>query len=329
MDTQKSIIDKPATQSTTPIQTASTVSSSQTRTKKDLKEILAAMSDPKKVLASPDIISASDLLQVSYDLGAYPYTKKMSREEYEIEKRLLQAELLKVQAWVKEKRKRIIGFFEGRDAAGKGGAIKRFMEHLNPRAAHVVALEKPTNRELGEWYFQRYIDHMPTNGEIVFFDRSWYNRAGVERVMHFCTPEEHLEFLRTVPDLERMMVDSGTILRKYWFSVSRHEQLRRFHSRSHDPLKHWKLSPIDLESLDKWDAYTEARRSMFFHTDTAAAPWVVVKSDDKKRARINCLRHFLYSLNYPAKDPTVAFKPDPKIVGKVDSLYPKKLAKYV
>ena len=299
------------------------------RTKKNLKEILSDMSDPEKVLASPDIISANDLLQVSFELGEYPYPEKINTKDYEEEKRLLQAELLKVQVWVKEEHKRITGFFEGRDAAGKGGAIKRFMEHLNPRSAHVVALEKPNERELGQWYFQRYIQQLPTNGEMVFFDRSWYNRAGVERVMHFCTPEEHLEFLRTVPELERMLVNSGTLLRKYWFSVSRHEQLRRFHSRSHDPLKHWKLSPIDLESLDKWEEYTEARRSMFFHTDTAAAPWVVVKSDDKKRARINCMRHFLYSLDYPAKDPSIAFKPDPKIVGTVDSLYPKKLARYV
>ena len=299
------------------------------RTKKDLKEILTGMSNPEQVLASPDIISAADLMQVSFEIGEYPYPEKISTKEYEHEKQLLQAELLKVQVWVKESNKRITGFFEGRDAAGKGGTIKRFMEHLNPRSAHVVALEKPSNKELGQWYFQRYIQHMQTNGEIVLFDRSWYNRAGVERVMQFCTPEEHLEFLRTVPELERMLVNSGMILRKYWFSVSRHEQLRRFHSRSHDPLKHWKLSPIDLQSLDKWDEYTEARRSMFFHTDTAAAPWVVVKSDDKKRARINCMRHFLYSLDYPAKDPTIAFKPDVKIVGTVDSLYPKKLAKYV
>ncbi len=299
------------------------------RTRKDLQDILTSLSDPKKVLASPDIISGSDLLQVSYELGEYPYPEKISRKDYECEKQLLQAELLKVQVWVREQHKRIAGFFEGRDAAGKGGTIKRFMEHLNPRSAHIVALEKPNEAELGQWYFQRYIHHMPTNGVMVFFDRSWYNRAGVERVMQFCTPEEHLEFLRTAPELERMLVNSGMILRKYWFSVSRHEQLRRFHSRSHDPLKHWKLSPIDLESLDKWDDYTEARRSMFFHTDTADAPWVVVKSDDKKRARINCMRHFLYSLDYPAKDPTVAFKPDERIVGTVDSLYPKKLAKYV
>lgn len=318
-DTKSTRINKPATEKVAP----------KKRSKADLKEILANMSDPEKVLASPDIISGKDLLRVSYELGEYPYPQKISVKDYEIEKQLLQAELLKVQAWVKEKHKRIAGFFEGRDAAGKGGTIKRFMEHLNPRAAHVVALEKPTNKELGQWYFQRYIEQMPTNGEIVLFDRSWYNRAGVERVMHFCTPEEHLEFLRTAPELERMLVHSGLLMRKYWFSVSRQEQLRRFHSRSHDPLKHWKLSPIDLQSLDKWEDYTEARRSMFFHTDTADAPWVVVKSDDKKRARINCLRHFLYSLDYPSKDPNIAYKPDEKIVGRVDSLYPSKLAKYV
>jgi len=298
-------------------------------TTKELKDIMAKMSDPEKVLATPDIISGKDLLRVSYELGEYPYPEKLSAAEYEQEKQLLQAELLKVQAWVKEERKRICGFFEGRDAAGKGGTIKRFMEHLNARSAHVVALEKPTEREMGQWYFQRYIQQMPTNGEIVLFDRSWYNRAGVERVMHFCTPEEHLEFLRTAPELERMLVHAGMIMRKYWFSVSRQEQLRRFHSRSHDPLKHWKLSPIDLQSLDKWEDYTKARQTMFFHTDTADAPWVVVKSDDKKRARINCIRHFLYSLEYPAKDPTIAYKPDAKIVGTVDSLYPKKMAKYV
>ena len=329
MDTKNTTTTKPATESGNIKKPPTEKVATKKRTKADLKEILADMSDPEKVLASPDIISGSGLLQVSYELGEYPYPKKISRKDYENEKQLLQAELLKVQAWVKEKQKRIAGFFEGRDAAGKGGTIKRFMEHLNPRAAHVVALEKPTNKELGQWYFQRYIEQKPTNGEIVLFDRSWYNRAGVERVMHFCTPEEHLEFLRTAPELERMLVHSDLIMRKYWFSVSRQEQLRRFHARSHDPLKHWKLSPIDIQSLDKWDDYTEARRSMFFHTDTADAPWVVVKSDDKKRARINCLRHFLYSLDYPSKDPTIAFKPDEKIVGTVDSLYPKKMAKYV
>ncbi len=299
------------------------------KSKQELKQILEGLTDPEHVLSSPDIISGKELLRINYELGNYPYPKKISTDEYEHEKQLLQTELLKVQSWVKEEGKKIVGIFEGRDAAGKGGTIKRFMEHLNPRAAHVVALEKPNEKEIGQWYFQRYIAQLPTRGEMVFFDRSWYNRAGVERVMQFCTPEEHLEFLRTTPQLERMLVNSDLILRKYWFSVSRHEQIRRFHSRSHDPLKHWKLSPIDLQSLDKWDDYTEARKTMFFHTDTADAPWVVVKSDDKKRARINCMRHYLHSLDYPAKDPTIAYEPDPKIVGSVSTLYRKKEMKYV
>jgi polyphosphate kinase 2 len=245
----------------------------------------------------------------------YPYRTRMRRREYEAEKKKLQIELLKVQSWVKETGQRIVILFEGRDAAGKGGAIKRFTEHLNPRGARVVALEKPNDQERGQWYFQRYIEHLPTVGEIVFFDRSWYNRAGVERVMGFCTPGEYLEFLREAPEFERMLVRSGIRLYKFWFSVSREEQLRRFKSRRSDPLKHWKLSPIDLQSLDKWGEYTEAKTAMFFHTDTADSPWVVVKSDDKKRARLNCMRHFLSTLPYPGNDPHIARPADPLIVG--------------
>ena len=247
--------------------------------------------------------------------AAYPYRVRLRRKEYEAEKQKLQIELLKLQSWVKDSGQRIVVLFEGRDAAGKGGTIKRFTEHLNPRGARVVALEKPSDQERGQWYFQRYIQHLPTYGEIVFFDRSWYNRAGVERVMGFCSPGEYLEFLRETPEFERMLVRSGIRLFKYWFSVSREEQLRRFNSRRNDPLKHWKLSPIDLQSLDKWDAYTEAKESMFFHTDTADAPWVVVKSDDKKRARLNCMRHFLAGLPYAGKDERVAHPADALIVG--------------
>ena len=246
---------------------------------------------------------------------SYPYRHRIQRKEYEAEKKKLQIELLKVQNWVKDTGQRIVLLFEGRDAAGKGGTIKRFTEHLNPRGARVVALEKPNQEEVGQWYLQRYTRHLPTYGELVFFDRSWYNRAGVERVMDFCSPADYLEFLREAPEFERMLVRSGIRLYKYWFSVSRDEQLRRFNSRRSDPLKHWKLSPIDIQSLDKWDAYTEAKEAMFFHTDTADAPWVVVKSDDKKRARINCMRHFLSTLPYPGKDPAVACAPDPLIVG--------------
>lgn len=245
----------------------------------------------------------------------YPYRTRLRRGEYEAEKKRLQIELLKVQNWVKATGQRVIILFEGRDAAGKGGAIKRFTEHLNPRGARVVALEKPNDQERGQWYFQRYIEHLPTAGELVFFDRSWYNRAGVERVMGFCSSAEYLEFLREAPEFERMLVRSGIRVYKFWFSVSREEQLRRFKARRNDPLKHWKLSPIDLESLDKWSEYTEAKNAMFFHTDTADSPWLVVKSDDKKRARLNCMRHFLDTLPYPGKDPRSARSADPLIVG--------------
>lgn len=245
----------------------------------------------------------------------YPYKTRIRRDDYEAQKKLLQIELLKVQKWVRETGQKVVILFEGRDAAGKGGTIKRYMEHLNPRGSRVVALEKPTEQERGQWYFQRYIQHLPTAGEMVFFDRSWYNRAGVERVMGFCSPHEYLEFMRQAPQVERMLVNSGIHLFKYWFSVSREEQLRRFISRRDDPLKHWKLSPIDIKSLDRWDDYTEAKKAMFFHTDTADAPWTVIKSDDKKRARLNCMRHFLSSLPYPDKDERIAHAPDPRLVG--------------
>ncbi|RMH89454.1 polyphosphate kinase 2 [Lysobacter pythonis] len=259
-------------------------------------------------------ITAEESLSAPLPVG-YPYRTRMRRKDYEAEKKRLQIELLKVQSWVKETGQRIVLLFEGRDAAGKGGTIKRFMEHLNPRGARVVALEKPNEQERGQWYFQRYISHLPTYGEILFFDRSWYNRAGVEKVMGFCSPSEYLEFLREAPEFERMLARSGIRLYKFWFSVSREEQLRRFNSRRNDPLKHWKLSPIDLKSLDKWPDYTEAKEAMFFHTDTADAPWIVIKSDDKKRARLNCMRYFLSTLPYPDKDERVIGRPDPNIVG--------------
>lgn len=249
-----------------------------------------------------------------FETGEYPYKRKISRATYEKHKAELQVELLKVQEWVRQSGEKFVLIFEGRDAAGKGGTIKRFTEHLNPRGARVVALEKPTEREKSQWFFQRYIEHLPAGGEIVLFDRSWYNRAGVERVMGFCTPNEYLEFMRQTPELERMIVRSGVRLYKYWFSVTREEQLRRFKSREHEPLKKWKLSSIDRQSLDKWDDYTEAKEAMFFYTDTADAPWTIVKSNDKKRARLNCIKHFLNSLPYPGKDQHVVGKPDPLIV---------------
>jgi polyphosphate kinase 2 len=258
----------------------------------------------------------ANAIREAFESGRYPYARPMGRATYEAEKARLQAELLKVQIWAQETGQKFVILMEGRDAAGKGGTIKRFMEHLNPRYARVVALTKPSDAEKGQWFFQRYINHLPTTGEIVFFDRSWYNRAGVERVMGFCTPSEYLEFMRQAPEVERMLVRSGIRLYKYWFSVTRDEQRARFKSRETDPLKMWKLSPIDKASLDKWDDYTEAKEAMFFYTDTADAPWVIVKSNDKKRARLNCMKHFLSTIDYPGKDWDVIGQPDPLIVGR-------------
>ena len=255
--------------------------------------------------------------------GQYPYKTKIRTSVYEQHKAELQVELLKVQSWVKMTGQKIVLLFEGRDAAGKGGTIKRFMEHLNPRAARVVALEKPTEHERGQWYFQRYIKHLPTDGEMVFFDRSWYNRAGVERVMGFCSSVEYLEFMRQVPDLERLLVRSGIRLFKFWFSVTQEEQDRRFAAREQDPLKQWKLSPIDEASRNKWPEYTDAKEAMFFYTDTADAPWTVIKSDDKKRARLNCMQHFLSELDYPNKDTRIVHGPDPLIVGNPSQVIEK------
>ncbi len=251
----------------------------------------------------------------------YPYDEKMSRKEYEHTKRGLQIELLKLQSWVKATGQKLVLIFEGRDAAGKGGTIKRFTEHLNPRGARVVALEKPSEREQTQWYFQRYVAHLPAAGEIVMFDRSWYNRAGVERVMEFCTPTEYLEFMREAPEFERMLVRSGVHLIKFWFSVSRQEQRARFMVRHNDPVRQWKLSPMDVASLDKWQAYTEAKEAMFFYTDTADAPWTVIKSNDKKRGRVNALRYVLSVLDYDGKDLGLVGIPDPLIVGSASSVY--------
>jgi polyphosphate kinase len=245
----------------------------------------------------------------------YPYDERMSREYYDRHKRLLQIELVKLQNWVKETGQRIVIVFEGRDAAGKGGTIKRFTEHLNPRGARITALVKPTETERTQWYFQRYVTHLPSAGEIVMFDRSWYNRAGVERVMGFCTPAEYMEFMREAPELERMLVRSGIHLIKFWFSVSRREQRTRFIVRQIDPVRQWKLSPTDLASLDRWDDYTEAKEAMFFYTDTADAPWTVVKSNDKKRARLEAIRHVLEQFDYDGKDEEIVGKPDRKIIG--------------
>ena len=251
----------------------------------------------------------------------YPYDTKLGRAEYEAHKRLLQIELLKLQNWIRETGQRVVILFEGRDAAGKGGSIKRFMEHLNPRWARTVALPVPTEVEKSQWYFQRYVAHLPAAGEMVFFDRSWYNRAGVERVMGFCTPQQYLEFTRSAPEFERMLVDSGIELIKFWFSVTQGEQRARFESRADDPVKQWKLSPTDRASMDKWDDYTAAKQAMFFHTDTADAPWTVIKSNDKKRARLEAMKYVLSQFDYPEKDEDVIGRVDKLIVGKAKKIH--------
>ena len=281
-----------------------------------LKELIKQQRPLVKQRKTPD-----DELSPDWRKGGYPYKNLMSRSNYERQKYRLQVELLKLQAWVKETGQKVVILFEGRDAAGKGGTIKRFMEHLNPRGARVVALEKPSDIERGQWYFQRYVQHLPTAGEIVLFDRSWYNRAGVERVMGFCTDQEYQEFMRQAPEFERMMVRNNIHLIKFWFSVSREAQRQRFKERKVHPLKQWKLSPIDLASLDKWDDYTEAKEAMFFYTDTADSPWTVIKSDCKKRARLNALRYILHRLPYGKKDTDRIGPLDPMIVGRANVVY--------
>ena len=253
----------------------------------------------------------------------YPYPTKLTTGRYERDKAKLQIELLKMQRWVKETGQRIVLLFEGRDAAGKGGTIQRFMEHLNPRGASVVALPAPSDRERGQWYFQRYVEHLPSKGEMVFFDRSWYNRAVVEPVMGFCTPAETLRFLRDTVMFEEMLLNEGIQIFKFWFSVSREEQLRRVMARAGDELKQWKVSDVDVRSLPLWDDYTEAKKAMFAATDTKASPWVVVKSDDKKRARLACMRYVLRSVGYDYDVERRVAKPDPKLIGPAESLYAK------
>ncbi len=253
--------------------------------------------------------------------SVYPYEKVMKGSEYDRQIALLQIELVKMQAWAIHSGEKIVMIFEGRDAAGKGGTITRFTENLNPRGARIVALAKPTEREKGQWYFQRYVANLPTNGELVFLDRSWYNRAGVEKVMGFCPPREYLEFMRQAPEFERMITRSGVKLFKFWFSVSREEQLRRFLSRAQDPLKQWKLSPMDLESLGRWEEYTEAKESMLFYTDTADAPWTIVRSDDKKRARLNAIKFLLNHVDYSGKDHVLLSDMDPLVVGSAKMIY--------
>lgn len=290
----------------------------------DLDAIRAAFLSIPELAPNPESFfqpNPDDELSADWREGGYPYKNLMRRSAYEAQKYQLQVELLKLQAWVKETGQRVVILFEGRDAAGKGGTIKRFMEHLNPRGARVVALEKPTDAERGQWYFQRYVQHLPTAGEITLFDRSWYNRAGVERVMGFCTDSEYNEFMRQAPEFERHLVRSGVWVIKFWFSVSQKEQRRRFKEREVHPLKQWKLSPIDKQSLNKWKEYTDAKEAMFAQTDTADAPWTVIKSDCKKRARLNAMRYVLHKLPYAKKDVEKIGRLDPLIVGRAHVVY--------
>ncbi|GAA3856710.1 polyphosphate kinase 2 [Saccharothrix violaceirubra] len=290
----------------------------------DLAALFPELSDDTLVVdyddAEDPVLRRADGSSIDTWRENYPYQERMSREEYDLLKRLLQIELLKLQYWIKDNGGRMVVVFEGRDAAGKGGTIKRFTEHLNPRGARVVALGKPTEREQGEWYFQRYVDHLPTAGEIVLFDRSWYNRAGVERVMGYCTDEQYHRFMHQAPRFEQMLVDDGITLVKLWFSVSQAEQRTRFLIRQVDPVRQWKLSPNDLESLDRWTAYTRAKVAMFRETDTTSAPWTVVKSNDKKRARVEAMRSVLARFDYADKDHEVVGAPDPRVIGPAATL---------
>ena len=247
--------------------------------------------------------------------GGYPYDGKMKRKKYERELLALQIELLKLQVHVKTTGERLVVVFEGRDSAGKGGCILRFTQHLNPRHARAVALSRPSDTERGQWYFQRYVAHMPTRGDIVLFDRSWYNRAGVERVMGFASEDEVADFLREAPEFEAMLVRDGIRLTKVFLDIGQEMQLKRFHSRRHDPLKQWKLSDIDLKAIAKWDVFTRAQHEMFRFTHTSTSPWVVVRANDQRRARLECIRLVLDRLDYPQKDKALARGPDPKIVG--------------
>ncbi len=269
----------------------------------------------------PDVPITDEVISKYFLEGIFPYDKRMSAKEYHLQKYPLQVELVKLQNWAKDTGQKIVIVFEGRDAAGKGSSIKRFTENINPRGARVVALEKPTETERNQWYFQRYVIHMPSSGEIVFFDRSWYNRAGVERVMGFCSEEEYWEFVHQAPKFEEMLVQSGIKLIKFYLSVSKPEQARRFHDRETNPLKQWKLSPIDKEAQQRWDDYTEAKEATFKLTHTDHAPWTIVKSEDQPRARLNAIRHVLNLIDYDGKDTTVDITPDPLIVASARTIF--------
>ncbi len=247
--------------------------------------------------------------------GGYPYDDTIKDKHYQEELTLLQIELVKLQRYINETGARLVALFEGRDAAGKGGSIFTMRQYMNPRTARVVALPKPTEKEVGQWYFQRYTEHLPTAGELVLFDRSWYNRAGVEKVMGFCTAAETAEFLNQAPAFEKMLINGGIVLFKFWLNIGREMQLKRFHERRHNPLKIWKLSPVDFAALEKWTAYTEARDVMLAATHSKATPWTVVRANDKRRARLNVIRHVLAAFPYPGRDDKAVGKTDPLVLG--------------
>ena len=258
-----------------------------------------------------------------------PAARIVSNAVYQAELFRLQTELVKLQEWVRDSGARVVVIFEGRDGAGKGGTIKRIAEYLNPRVARIVALPAPTDRQRGQWYYQRYIAHLPAKGEIVLFDRSWYNRAGVEKVMGFCTPQEYVLFLRQTPIFEQMLIDDGILLRKYWFSVSEAEQLRRFKARRSDPVRQWKLSPMDMESLYRWEDYSRAKDEMMVHTDTPLSPWYVVESDIKKHARLNMIAHLLSTIEYHEVERPKVRLPKLPLVSENYQRPPRELSTYV
>ena len=265
-------------------------------------------------LMSPDL--PDDIKENAISSGNYPYEKRMNRKKYQRELLALQIELRKLQAHIRNNGLRVAILFEGRDAAGKGSTIKRFMQHLNPRHAHIIALSKPTETERGQWYFQRYTAHLPTAGDMSFFDRSWYNRAGVEPVMGFCTAAQTAHFLVEAPAFEKMLVRDNIHLFKYWLTIGREMQLKRFHDRQHNPLKRWKISPIDLKAIDKWDDYSKAKSNMLRQTHTIEAPWTIIRANDKRRARLNAIRHILTNIDYAEKDEEIVGATDPNILGQ-------------
>jgi len=283
--------------------------------KQDIPQVTLNLNNKQVSFDLDDKNLPEEIEDQSFNSGDYPYDKKLKRKEYEKHLEKLQLELVKVQAWQQETDARIIIVFEGRDAAGKGGTINAFRSYLNARHAKAIALSKPSDIEQGQWYFQRYVAHLPTNGELIMFDRSWYNRAGVEPVMGFCSDEQHEKFLIEAPKFESMLVDEGIHFFKFWLNVGQEMQIKRFHDRRQNPLKSWKLSPIDIKALSKWDDYTQARDLMMKKTHTSHAPWMIVRSNDKRRARINAIQHFLQSLNYTDKDEEAIGKVDPKIIG--------------